>query len=772
MKRILAILTSVLCLTCVRAERLWYRQPASEWMQALPVGNGRLGAMVWGGTDTERFSLGESTMWSGAEDPDMNPHFGKSRMDSLRGMFFAGKIAEGNSIAWHNLHGFEHSFGSHVPFGDLTLLIGHDPTEVSDYRRELLLDSAIVRVTYTYRGIRYTRECFCSHPADALVIRLTTDSAGMLAFSLGAELLRPEASISAHEGWLTVRGKSTQPGRVSGGTNFVCRAVVRSRDGIVEPEGNMISVKNATEAMVYVDLRTDYRCPAYEQLAEMNCYLAARRRYRQLVERHTTDYTELYKRVGLTLGDTSRDALPTDRRQAEVKAGKDDPALQALFFQYGRYLTITSSREDSPLPIALQGFFNDNLACNMGWNNDYHLDINTEQNYWLTGPGNLSECDAPLHRYIADLATYGRTTARDTYGCRGWTAHTVANVWGFTAPSGCVAWGLFPTAGSWLATHLWSHYLYTGDLDFLRQEAYPLLKGNALFLLDYLSTDPRTGYLVSGPSISPENGFRYEGQNHSACLTPTVDRVLAYEIFSDCIRASELLGVDTRFADTLRQRIAQLPPIRINRYGGIAEWGEDYEEAFPNHRHMSHLLALYPFRQITLIRTPELAKGAAATIERRLTAEGWEDVEWSRANAVCFYARLREAEKAYGSLNQLIGGLSRENLFTVSPKGIAGAPWDIFAIDGNTAGAAGLAEMLVQWHEGYIELLPCLPAAWADGAFSGICVPGLEISAEWHEGQLTSAEVRCRQAGIYEILLPGKEGRKLHLTIGETVKLL
>ena len=306
-----------------------------------------------------------------------------------------------------------------------------------------------------------------------------------------------------------------------------------------------------------------------------------------------------------------------------------------------------------------------------------------------------------------------------------------------------------------MATHLWTQWEYTQDLDFLRHTAYPLLKGNAQFLLSYMCIDPNTGYFVTGPSISPENSFGYEGQTHSASMMPTVDLALAREIFQDCLRSTELLNTDAAFADSLRKVLRLLPPLRTNKYGGVREWLEDYDDVNVNHRHTSHLLALYPYYQITTQHTPELAKAAYNTLERRLTAQGWEDVEWSRAWAICYFARLRHSQEAYNSINQLIGKLSRENLFTVSPKGIAGAPWDIFAIDGNMAGAAGMAEMLVQSHAGYIEYLPTLPKAWSEGQFTGLCVRGgAEVSAKWASGKVLNAKLKATSNGEFKIKIP------------------
>lgn len=756
-QEILLITLSFVISVCSFSQNMWYETPADEWMKALPIGNGRLGAMIYGGVTTETIALNESSMWSGSVNPNQNIPFGRERLDSLRQMFFANKIAEGNSIAWNNLIGNEQDFGSHVPLGDIELMFLHPSgTTYTNYRRKLDLQKAQVRVNYSINNIRYTREYVCSHPQQVMAAHYTANRKNAISFDMGAKLLRPEATVRTEQNTLVITGKASQPGRTDKGVLFVVRLKVVAKDGEITTGDSILSVRNANEVTIYADLRTDYKQPDYLNLCRETTEKASARTFVSIQNEHETDYTPLFKRVSLTLGSNPEATKePTDKRWMAVKKGRDDADLQAIFFQYGRYLTIISSREDSPLPVALQGFFNDNLACNMGWNNDYHLDINTQQNYWLTNVGNLAECNKPLFTYIASLAEAGRNTAKTVYGAQGWTAHTTANIWGFTAPCNCIAWGLFPTAGSWMATHLWTQWEYTQDLDFLRHTAYPLLKGNAQFLLSYMCIDPNTGYFVTGPSISPENSFGYEGQTHSASMMPTVDLVLAREVFQDCLRSTELLNTDAAFADSLRKVLSLLPPLRINKYGGVREWLEDYDDVNVNHRHTSHLLALYPYYQITTQNTPELAKAAYNTLERRLTAQGWEDVEWSRAWAICYFARLRHSQEAYNSINQLIGNLSRENLFTVSPKGIAGAPWDIFAIDGNMAGAAGMAEMLVQSHAGYIEYLPTLPKAWSEGQFTGLCVRGgAEVSAKWASGKVLNAKLKATSNGEFKIKIP------------------
>ena len=772
MKNKLLLLTLALTASlCSFSQRMWYDRPADEWMKALPIGNGRLGAMVYGGVFAETVALNESSVWSGGTNAKCNRPFGHERLDSLRQMFFDGKIAEGNSIAWHNLIGDEQDFGSHVPLGDVEIKFLYPSIQgYDDYRRELDLRNGQVRVDYSINNIRYTREYVCSHPQQVMVAHYSASKDHAISFDLGVKSLREESTVSFRVNSLFFSGKASQAGRTDKGVRFVAHLKVMAQGGKVAVENNKLTVRDANDVTIYADVRTDYNNADYQKLCEETVEKASLSSFTDIRKAHEADYAPLFDRVSLSLGKASeKTKQPTDKRWMAVKHGGDDPDLQSLFFQYGRYLTIISSREDSPLPIALQGFFNDNLACNMGWNNDYHLDINTQQNYWLSNVGNLAECNKPLFKYIDFLAKAGQETAKVVYGCQGWTAHTTANIWGFTAPSGCIAWGLFPTAGSWMATHLWTEWEYTHDLDFLRHTAYPLLKGNARFLLDYMCVDPNTGYLVTGPSISPENSFGYQGQTHSACMMPTVDLVLAREIFQDCLSSTELLHVDAAFADSLRNALAILPPLRVNKYGGLREWMEDYDDVNVNHRHTSHLLALYPYNQITTQYTPELAKAAYNSIERRLTAKGWEDTEWSRAWAVCNFARLRCSEEAYQSVNQLIGTLSRENLFTISPKGIAGAPWDIFAIDGNMAGAAGIAEMLVQSHAGYIEFLPALPTEWNEGQFSGLCVRGgAEVSAKWSSGKVISASLKATSNGEFKIKVP--DGVKKIKVNGKTVK--
>ena len=747
---------------------LWYAQPAKVWMESLPIGNGRLGAMTYGGIEEEKLALNESTMWSGQYNENQNKPFGREKMNQLRKLFFEGKLSEGNRIAGDNLHGNQTSFGTHLPIGDLKMQFIYPEGKVTDYRRSLSLDEAISSVSFNSGGVNYKREYFATNPDNVLVLRLTADKQKSITMNMGLDLMR-QADLSVENNQLVFTGKVDFPLHGPGGVCFEGRIAVLADNGEVKMEQSGVSIKEADAVTLIVDVRTDYKSPDYKTLCADGVEKAAAKSYDELKQAHIKDYNTLYNRVSIHFGQDANRAMPTDVRWKQVKEGKTDTGLDALFFQYGRYLTIASSRENSPLPIALQGFFNDNKACNMGWTNDYHLDINTEQNYWAANVGNLAECNAPLFTYIKDLAHHGAKTAEVVYGCKGWTAHTTANVWGYTPASSTIIWGLFPMAGSWIASHLWTQYEFTQDKQYLAETAYPLLKGNAQFILDFLAKDPKSGYLMTGPSISPENWFRtVGGEEMVASMMPACDRELAYEILSNCVRASEILDTDREFADSLRTAIAQLPPIQLRANGAIREWFEDFEEAHPNHRHTSHLLALYPFSQITLEKTPELAEAARKTIENRLSAENWEDTEWSRANMICMYARLKDAQEAYKSVQLLQGKLSRENLMTVSPGGIAGAEGDIYSFDGNPAGTAGMAEMLIQNHESYVEFLPCLPVEWKDGSFKGLCLKGgVEATAEWTNAVINKAslkatadqvlKVKIPQGKKYRVLLNGKE---------------
>ena len=736
---------------------LWYSKPAAAWLEAAPIGNGRLGAMLYGGVDTDRIALNEITLWSGQLDENQEKPFGKEKLAALRKLFFAGNLAEGNRVASEHLKGSYRSFGTHLPLGDLTLAFAHPSGQLSGYKRELNLENAVGEVTYKVGGVRYKREYFASNPAGVLVIRLSASKPKSITFGAALDLLR-RSEVAAAEGQMVFSGKVAFHKHGSGGVDFTGKIALSVDGGSVDVLSNTLSVREATTATIVVDVRTNYKSAGYRALCTETVAAALAKGYEALKAEHVRDYSRLFGKTALFLGSSHAETLPTDIRIKKVKEGQPDVGLEALFFQYGRYLLIASSRANSPLPANLQGIWNDNRACHMGWTCDYHLDINTQQNYWLANVGNLHEGHLPLFAYTRDLAVHGAKTAQKVYGCRGWAAHTVANVWGYSAPSQSIAWGLFPAAGSWLASHLWRHYCYTQDREFLAAEAYPLLKSNATFLLDYMVENPDNGYLMTGPSISPENSFRYNGESLSASMMPTGDRQLAFEILTACVAASEVLGQDADFADTLRGALAKLPPMKIGKSGALQEWFEDYEEAQPNHRHTMHLVGLYPLSQISAEKTPDLAKAAAKTIENRLNAAGWEDTEWSSANMICYYARLKKPQKAYENLRCLLVEFARDNLFAVAPSGVAGAAWDIFEFDANQAAPAGIAEMLLQSFDGYIEFLPALPERWGSGYFKGLCVEGgAEADLRWEHGALRHAAIRASVDNQFAVKLPATQ---------------
>ncbi len=740
--------------------KLWYQKPANEWMKALPIGNGRLSGMVYGKTNTEIIALNEITMWSGQYDENQNTVCGKTKMAAIRKLFFEGKPIEGNGAATDGFKSKSHSFGTHLPVGDLNLEFDHYERNITNYIRTLDLENAVATVSYKYKEVNYSREYICSNPDQVMVIHLTADHTSSINFDLSLNLLR-QAEVNPVDKGLQFSGVVSFPNLGPGGVNFIGKIQVLTPNGSVSNDTSCdnkqtLLVRNADEATIIIDIRTNYHSPDYKNICSSSVAEAMSKTFGQLKTAHTEDHSKLFKRVALSLGTSEADVLPTDVRWNRIKQGNIDPGLDALFFQYGRYLLIASSRENSPLPANLQGVWNDNLACNMGWTCDYHLDINTQQNYWASNVANLHECNIPWFKYIQDLSVSGEKTAREVYDSPGWVVHTVSNAWGYTGIGEGMAWSMFSASTAWVSTHLWTHYHYTQDKDFLKNEAYPILKKASEFFLDYMAVNPNNGYLMTGPSNSPENTFKFNGWELAMSMMTTADRVLVYELFSNCIESSKILDLDPEFRDSLEQALSKFPPIKIGKNGGIQEWFEDYEDAHPNHRHATHLLGLYPYSQISLEKTPELAAAARKTVENKLNAAGWEDVEFSRANTVLFYTRLKDAENAYKNFHALLKDLTRENLFTMSPSGIAGAPWDIFIFDGNEAGAVAVAEMLVQSHEGYIEFLPTLPQAWKTGSLKGLCVPGgAEIELEWSNGTITKATLRATADNTFRVKIPG-----------------
>ncbi|MBB6735009.1 glycosyl hydrolase family 95 catalytic domain-containing protein [Cohnella zeiphila] len=757
--------------------RLWYDRPAADWSQSLPLGNGRIGLVSDGGLEAETWCLTEITYWSGRTERTPSRSAGKRDLERLRERFFAGDYAGGEKLAEELLQPAKGNFGTNLAVCDVRLEFGH-AGEAGDYVRELNLEEAVAGVSYRADGCRYRRELLASHAEGVAAARLSCDRAGGLRFSLAVSgrTERFEAK-AAGNGTLTFAGQAVESVHSDGDCGVRCAGEIRvvARGGEIRAEGGRIVVQGADEAEVYLAVNTDYgedgkewRSRSGRQLAQ-----AAALGFARLRERHVADYRRLYARQTVELGDTGRSELPTDERRRLLQSGStDDPQLFALFYQYGRYLTIAGSREDSPLPMNLQGIWNDGEANRMAWSCDYHLDVNTEMNYYPTEVGHLTECRAPLFRYLRRLSDAGRETAQDFYGCGGWVAHVFSNAWGFTAPGWHYSWGMNVTGGLWLAMQLREHYEFSLNRAFLAETAYPILREAAVFYLDYMTVHPRYGWLVTGPSNSPENSF-YPGPpeagSHTLSMGPTMDQTLVLDLFEFCLRSAEQLDSDAALQARLREAIALLPPLRVGAGGQLMEWLEDYGEAQPDHRHLSHLYALYPGDRVTPDGTPELAAAARKTLDTRMISDSLEDVEFTISLFAAGFARLRDGEAAYRQLSHLIGELCFDNLFTYSKPGIAGAETNIFVVDGNFGGTAALAEMLLQSRAGEIRLLPALPSAWPSGRADGLRARGnAEVSLAWADGRLTSATVTARGA-LLTTLRCGDRSVALSLEAGESL---
>lgn len=733
---------------------LHYRHPATTWMETLPIGNGRIGAMVYGGTTKETIALNEVTLWSGQYDAEANNLCGPARLKEMRQAFFDGNTALGNELATRYLTGHSQSFGTNLPFGDLNITFHGREGHTGDYHRRLHLDNGTVETAYTAGGQRYASQYFCSNPANVLAAHYTSSAHHAISATIGMSMLR-HSTVTATADGLRIEGDARFDKCGPGGVKFLAIVKVMAKGGSKAVGKDCITVTGADQLTIIADIRTDFQQPRYADICRTTVANAAATGFDKLRRQHVADFSRLFSRMSIDLGGNDTD--DTDSLFAEARAGKANPAFDALFFQYGRYMLISSSRENSPLPAHLQGIWNDNLACNMAWTCDYHLDINIQQNYWPANIANLAECNVPLFKYIEMLSHYGHDTARKVYGCDGWVAHTVNNVWGCTSPGNGIGWGLNVTAGAWLATHLWTHYDFTRDRQWLRSTGYPLLRATAKFFMDYMTIDPRTGFLATGPSISPECAYKTkDGNVWCAAMMPTIDRAVVYDIYHACIESAKILDTDSAFRQRLEHDIALLPPLELNGDGELKEWQDDVVRADPAHRHASHLLTLYPFGQISPVRTPELAEGCRRFLSRQTGNPQWEDTEWSRANAICFYARLDDGTEAYRSLRGLYAKFMRENLMTVSPKGVAGAEDDIFSFDATEAAVAGVCEMLLQSYDGCLNFLPALPGAWKDGSVSGICARGgIVADMSWRDGKVTRATLRGNSDKTVKCLING-----------------